>query len=462
VSGNYYKAALAVLMTWGMASSAAQSSELPGKEAQKLSEQLISESKQHRPVMIEGLSEDEWIIRAIWLEENGAFAKSREVYDKLYAATGKKEYLFKEVSSSIYGNTHISESLKKLKRWSDAHPDDLAGRRLLLALYMNTKSFEEAAKIGNDILQHSDKDSDLELAANPYLYAGNFKKGVELLEKLYRKSKNENVLLRIAAIEAQYLHNRKKAIQLLETHRRIQGASENVYKMLIDLYIKEENIDRVLEVYKALYEKDPKAEYLNKIIEIYVYNRDYTSLIRFLESNHANDDILYDLYKKEKQFKKAIKLSETFYLADHDPRWLAEKAILLYEDAKDKNDSKMLEKVISLFEEALAAGVDDSIYLNYYGYTLIDKDLDLDKGIELVKKALKQQPENSYYLDSLAWGYYKKKECLKAYNLMEKVVSQEGTDEPEIKEHWEKIQQCQKPVVVGSREPITPLNEQGS
>ena len=33
---------------------------------------------------------------------------------------------------------------------------------------------------------------------------------------------------------------------------------------------------------------------------------------------------------------------------------------------------------------------------------------------------------------------------------MEKVVAKEGTKEPEIKEHWEKIQQCQKPVIVGS------------
>ena len=447
---NYQKTVIIfiALLSFGQSAFSSEHTSGPAKMQQH---PIGQKGDQEKICIIDGLSEDEWIIRAIWLEENGAFGKSREVYGKLYAATGKKEYLFKEVSSSIYGNTHIGESLKELKAWSARNPNDLVGRRLLLALYMNTKSFDEAAKIGSYILKHSDKDSDLALAANPYLYSGEYRKGVELLKKLYRKTKNENVLLRIAAIEVQYLDEPKKAIRMLETHRRMENASPEVYKMLIDIYIKEQKIDQILEVYKALYEKDPKPEYLSKIIEIYVYNRNFGALISFLESNHANDEILYDLYKKEKRYKKAIKLSENFYLADHDPRWLAEKGILTYESAEDKNDTKMLDAVVSLFEKAIMQGVDDSLYLNYYGYTLVDKNIDIDKGIKLIEKALKQQPDNSYYLDSLAWAYYKKGECLKAYTTMEKVVAKEGTKEPEIREHWEKIQQCQKPVIVGSR-----------
>ena len=402
-------------------------------------------------VLVDGLSEDEWIIRAIWLEELAAYSKSGKIYNKLYAATGKKEYLFKEVSSSIYSKAGLSESLKKLKKWTTANPDNLAGRRLLLALYMNMKLFDEAAKISTYLVEHSDHDSDLELAANPYFFSGQYEKGVELLSKLYRSTKQERILLRIVAVYAQYLNEPQKAIQLLETHRRIEDASPDVYKMLIDLYVKEQKIDHILEVYKALYEKEPEEEYLGKIMEIYVYNRDFKGLITFLETNHANDEVLYDLYKKERQFEKAKTLSETFYRKDHNPVWLAERAILTYEAARDKDDKKMLEELVSLFEEALSKGVDDSIYLNYYAYTLIDKEIDIDKGMEIIAKALKQQPDNSFYLDSLAWGYFKKGECLQAYTIMEKVVEIEGLEEPEIKEHWEKIQKCQKPVIVGAR-----------
>ncbi len=426
-------------------------SELSAKQVDPKEVSKTKESIKEEAVVIEGLSEDEWIIRAIWLEENSAFTQSGEVYDKLYKATGKKEYLFKVVSSNIYSGKSVSNSLRKLKDWADEHPNNLAGKRLLIALYMNENSFDEATKVSTYLLEHSDENSDIELAANPYIFSGNYIKGLELLDRLYRNTKNEKVLMRMAAINAQYLNKPKKSIQLLETHRRMEETSPDIYKMLIDLYVKEQNIDRILETYRALYEKDPQVEYLNKIIEIYVYNSDFNNLITFLESNQANDEILYELYKKEKRLDKAIKLTDQFYFEDRDPKWLAEKAILTFEVASNKDNEKMLEELISLFEEAFALGVDDSIYLNYYGYTLIDKKIDIDKGIELIGKALEQQPGNSYYLDSLAWGYYKKGECLKAYTTMEKVIRKEGLEEPEIKEHWEKIQACQKPVIVGSR-----------
>jgi len=47
-----------------------------------------------------------------------------------------------------------------------------------------------------------------------------------------------------------------------------------------------------------------------------------------------------------------------------------------------------------------------------------------------------------YYLDSLAWGYYKERDCDKAYKMMKRVVDEEGLEEPEIIEHWDAIKQC--------------------
>ena len=161
-----------------------------------------------------------------------------------------------------------------------------------------------------------------------------------------------------------------------------------------------------------------------------------------MEKNHAGLKTLYQLYKGKKSFDKALKLAQKFYEDEKDPKWLAEIAILTYEQAKDKNDQKMIEKVVKTFDKALAQGVDDSIYLNYYGYTLIDKDIDIKKGMKILENALNQQPDNTYYLDSLAWGYYKEGECKKAHELMEKVVAQEGLKEPEIAEHWDAIKKC--------------------
>ncbi len=399
-------------------------------------------------VEIEGMREDAWVMQAIWLEEQLAFVQSAELYSKLYEATGKKEYLFKEVSSRLYSKDKVQESLAKLKDWSSIHPDDLVGKRLLIALYLQEKAFADAKIVGAKLIESSDKAEDLELVASSYLYEGDYKKGIELLNQLYSKTKNEKVLLRIVAIMTQYMEQNDEAIRLLETHRRVDNASVDAYKMLIDLYVKKRDLDKILDIYKALYKIEPEDEYLRRIIEIYVYQRDFDGVIKFLESYEGNEHLLYDLYKKEKYFTKAQILAEQFYKETKDAKWIAEQGILVYEMASDKDDAKMLAKVVELFDKAIAKGVDDSIYLNYYGYTLIDKGLDIDKGMNIISQALKQQPDNSYYLDSMAWGHYKKGECQKAYKMMKEVVDQEGVEELEIKEHWDKIQECMKSTLI--------------
>ncbi len=390
------------------------------------------------------LSQDELIIQGLLFEEYKAYEQSRQVFAKLFDETGEKAFLFREMTASLLGNTHVINSIERLKVWDKEHPNSIEVKRLLIPLYLTNRQVKEAKAEAEFLLEVSTEAKDLDLASNPYLYSGEFKKALELLNAAYVKTSNEDVLLRMVVIMDEYTHERKKAIQLLETHRRMNIVTSNqLYFKLLSLYVKENNIDGVLEMYKVLYENDKKDEYLTKIIEAYAYKKDIDGAIAFLEKNSEDDKILYDLYKSKKYFDKALNLADKFYKKDNDPRWLAEKAILTFEKAKDKNDKQMIRQVVSYFDKALAEGVDDSIYLNYYGYTLIDKDIDVKKGMKIISDALVQQPDNTYYLDSLAWGYFKEKQCNKAYDMMKKVVDMEGLDEPEIAEHWNVIQKCQ-------------------
>jgi tetratricopeptide (TPR) repeat protein len=146
----------------------------------------------------------------------------------------------------------------------------------------------------------------------------------------------------------------------------------------------------------------------------------------------------------KKDYANALIVAEKLYDKEKTPRWLAESAMALYEKSRDKDDRDMLNIVVNKFEKALQEGIKDSVYLNYYGYTLIDKDIDVKRGVEIVKDALKAQPNNSYYLDSLAWGYYKLHMCKEAYREMKRVVDMEGLDEEDIAQHWTAIQNCNK------------------
>lgn len=388
------------------------------------------------------ISEDELIIRALLYDEYGAYENSYQMYKKLYDDTGAEVYLFKEATSALMSRNHIAESITRLKIWDKKHPNRVEVRRLLIPLYLTIKQVKNATNEAEYLLEQSSEPIDLDLASNSFLYAGNFQRALELLSRVYETTPSEDVLLRMTEIMDQFTGERKKAIQLLETHRRMNIVSNDVYIQLLVLYQKEKDVDGILGTYKALYKQDNDEEYLTKIIEVYMYKRDVDGAIAFLEADKSRDDILYELYKSKRYFSKALNLVDRFYQEDNDSKWIAEKGVLIFENSEDKNDKKMIAEVVSHLERAIKLGVDDSIYLNYYGYTLIDKEVDVKKGIKVIKDALLQQPENMYYLDSLAWGYYKTRECAKAYELMKRVVEEEGLQEEEIIKHWNAIKQC--------------------
>jgi tetratricopeptide (TPR) repeat protein len=388
------------------------------------------------------ISEDELIMRGLLYDEYKSYENSYQVYKKLFDDTGAEVYLFREATVALLSRNHIVESIVRLKTWDEKHPDTIEVKRLLIPLYLTVRQVNNAKIEAESLLEQSTEPVDLDLASNSFLYSGDFKRAQELLSKIYETVPKEEILLRMVEIMDEFTDERKKAIQLLETHRRMNITSHDVYIKLLMLYQKERDIDGILETYKALYLLDDNVEYLSKIIDAYVYKGDLDGAITFLETHKGNNQLLYELYKAKKYFSKALMLADTLYNEDKNSKWIAEKGVLLFEKSEDKNDKKMIGDVISYFEKAIKLGNDDSIYLNYYGYTLIDKEVDVKKGMQIIQDALVQQPDNTYYLDSLAWGYYKKRDCGKAYELMKRVVDEEGLEEPEIIEHWQAIRQC--------------------
>ncbi len=388
------------------------------------------------------ISEDELIIRGLLYDEYKAYDNSYQVYKKLFDDTGEEVYLFREATAALMSRNHISESITRLKSWDEKYPGKVQVRRLLIPLYLTIRQVENAKKEADFLLEQSTELVDLDLASNSYLYAGNFKRALELLTRIYEDLPRESILLRMSEMMDQFTDERLKAIQMLETHRRMNITSNDVYLKLLELYQKERDVEGILGTYKALYAQDDNELYLRKIIDVYIYKRDIDSAIAFLEKTKAKDELLYELYKTKRYFVKALALADKLYSEDNNAKWIAEKGVLLFEKSEDKNDKKMIASVIAQFEKAVKLGNDDSIYLNYYGYTLIDKEVDVKKGMKIIEDALVQQPDNTYYLDSLAWGHYKNRDCGKAYKLMKRVVDEEGLEQSEISEHWQAIKKC--------------------
>jgi len=394
------------------------------------------------------ISEDALIIEALFEEQMGKLNKSRKIFEKLYKLTGKKEYLIQEAKDTLVQKDDPSHSIDNLVEWVTAHPQerDAALYRILVALYIEQGSLEDAEDVADAYLSADAPVEDQIAVAALKLELNKPQEAVALLRKAYKNEKNEKILLQLVSLMDKELNKRKEAIEILQKYiDENEDASIGSYFKLIELYAKEKKLTEVANLYKQLYKKDPQKYFLQKIIEISLYQKDIDGVITFLEKNKGNEDILFTFYKEKRQYPEAIAMAQKLYQKTAEPRWLAEEGMMIYEQAKKRSraiDPHALKKMRELLEKALKKGLKDPLYFNYYGYTLIDHDLDIDKGIALVEKALKQEPKNTYYLDSLAWGLYKKGNCDKAYELMKQVVAKEGLEEEEIKIHWDLIRKC--------------------
>jgi len=78
---------------------------------------------------------------------------------------------------------------------------------------------------------------------------------------------------------------------------------------------------------------------------------------------------------------------------------------------------------------------DQAHVLNYLAYSWIDKGINLDKGLEMLKKATELRENDGYIIDSLGWAYYAKKNYTKAEHFLEKAVQLLPSD-PIINDHY--------------------------
>jgi len=81
------------------------------------------------------------------------------------------------------------------------------------------------------------------------------------------------------------------------------------------------------------------------------------------------------------------------------------------------------------FDALLARDPNDAAALNYLGYSLADRGLELAKAAGLVQRAVKLDPNNGAYVDSLGWAYFKEGRSTEAVSALERAVSLIPNDE---------------------------------
>src|SRR5207302_9816408 len=87
------------------------------------------------------------------------------------------------------------------------------------------------------------------------------------------------------------------------------------------------------------------------------------------------------------------------------------------------------------FEKCLQLSPDFAEALNYLGYMWAEHGLKLDRARELIEKAVKAEPKNAAYLDSLAWVHFKLNQLQEALPYVLKPVEFSETPDATVYDH---------------------------
>lgn len=387
-------------------------------------------------------AEDRYVIFALEAERLEDFNSSASLFFTSYEKSGKIEYLYRSLQG--YFRTQQYEKLLELStRYQVQYPQEAMLRRYEILALINLDAFVLAKTRALALADTTQESPDALLVADIYLKEHQDLEALAYLKKAYAHQYDETLLDKITTILYVNLHNKQEAIEMMQNHLKNYGCSKLLCMKLAAIYGNENDIDAMVATYVRLYAIEPSDEVAQNIIKLYGYQKNYAKLMIFLEESHTNNELLLQLYVDAKFFDKASVLAKKIYDENFTPSYLAQSAIYKYESLGSKIDEKSLKTVLTQLKDAVEADP-KATYLNYLGYLMIEHNIELEKGIAYVKEALKKEKDSAFYLDSLAWGYYKLHKCKEAKKIMDKVVKKIGLDEPEIKEHAKAINQCIK------------------
>lgn len=214
--------------------------------------------------------------------------------------------------------------------------------------------------------------------------------------------------------------------------------------------------------YNGLHQYDRAIPEFEKALEIY----DYWGIKPPWVENYTNLGLAYHKtgqYRKEKNlYKKAeqnfpddpfliyrlaiISLTEgdtvtaNRYIKNYiylRKEGLASEAAIATNLAFIYSETDNLDKAEEYFREALALEPERSVRINNLALFLIEKDRNINEGMDLIEKALELSPDNYLYSDTKGWGLYKQGKYKEALEFLEKAWNLKLTYDHETYLHLE-------------------------
>jgi tetratricopeptide (TPR) repeat protein len=141
---------------------------------------------------------------------------------------------------------------------------------------------------------------------------------------------------------------------------------------------------------------------------------------------------LGDLQRQQENYGAAVKAYDRaleFTEEDGRGRWF-----LLYARGISHERLDNWDRAEADFRNALVLNPEQPQVLNYLGYSMVEKQANLDEALEMIERAVAARPDSGYIVDSLGWVLYRLGRYDEAVGHMEKAVELMAVD-PVVNDH---------------------------
>jgi tetratricopeptide (TPR) repeat protein len=207
-----------------------------------------------------------------------------------------------------------------------------------------------------------------------------------------------------------------------------------------DIYTETKRYEKAIAAYRLVPASSPlkrnadiqSANNLNRLKKTVEARTKLEGVIKRFSNDYEPIVVLADLLRSHSKFKEAA----GYYTRAVDLIKNYEKRhwLLFYHRGIALERSKQWSRAEKDFKQALKLNPKQPSVLNYLGYSWVEKRMNLDQAMSMIRTAVDLRSGDGYIVDSLGWAYFQLGKYTKAVKVLERSVGLRP-DDPVINDH---------------------------
>jgi pentatricopeptide repeat protein len=311
----------------------------------------------------------------------GRFDKAADALREMTLIDPSNKELKKTLAQTYARAGKFDEALKVYDDLRDIHPDDLEIQAEVAGLYLARGEHARAAKEFDTLLARDSVSIEVKVHIGEMYFAQTAKDSTlapvtrSIFEQIAAKHPDDWRAFWFLGAIGSVTHDDSLSLRSFRRVTELASWNADAWVYMSGVFLVKNNFSEVVRILESAVRILPDDFRVNFFLGL-----SYSRLNRNIDAARA--------------------LEHARQLNPKDLDAIAQLA-LVYDTMRRFEDSD------ALYEEALKADPENHLVLNNFAYSLADRNLQLERALNMSRKAVDAQPDNASYLDTIGWIYFR-------------------------------------------------------